>query len=126
MKLAFMNIQKAIYDRLKNNLTYEIYDSVPHGAKFPYIVLGESTNIDFSTKVEKGHEITYTIHIWSEYEGYKELNEMASNVLRVITDEDLIIDGFHMVMTAIDMVENMRDPEGYRHCVIRLRFKIQE
>jgi len=126
MRSPLLALQKAIYDRLSQALTCTVYDSVPQGAAMPYVTIGEDTAIDWSTKLENGQEVTHTLHIWSDYEGAKEVKQITDDVIQAITSQPLALEGFYMVIAALDMTEVIRDPDGYRHAVIRFRFKIQE
>jgi len=126
MKSPLLPLQKAIYDRLKANLTCPVYDNVPDGAKMPYVTLGEDTAVDWSTKLENGQEVTHTLHIWSEYKGMMESKQIIDQVIQAITSTPLVVEGFFVVSARVDVVETMRDPEGYRHGIVRFRFKIQE
>ncbi len=49
-----------------------VFDAVPRGAAFPYIVVGEGGEADASTATEKGREHTLEIHVWSRAGGHKE------------------------------------------------------
>lgn len=125
MKLPLWALQKAIYDRI-SDCSVSVYDSVPDGAIMPYVTLGEDTAIDWSTKLENGQEVTHTLHIWSEYDGAKEAKQIADKIVQAITSMPLPVEGFAVIVARLDMVDVMRDFEGFRHCVIRFRFKIQE
>lgn len=126
MKSPLLPLQKAIYDRLKASLSYPVYDNVPDGAVMPYVTLGEDTAIDWSTKLENGQEITHTLHVWSDYNGMAEAKQIIDQVIQAMTLSPLQVEGFFVVLARLDMVETMRDPEGYRHGIVRFRFKIQE
>ena len=126
MKSPLLPLQKAIYDRLKVNLPCPIYDHVPDGATMPYVTLGEDTVRDWSTKLEAGQEVTHTLHVWSDYSGMKEAKEIIDQVIQALTSAPLQVEGFFVVLATLDMVETMRDPEGFRHGIVRFRFKIQE
>ena len=126
MKSPLLALQKAIYDRLKANLTCPVYDHVPDGVTMPYVTLGEDTSVDWSTKLEAGQEITHTLHVWSDYNGMAEVKQIIDQVIQALTSSPLQVEGFFVVLARLDMVETMRDPEGYRHGIVRFRFKIQE
>ena len=126
MKSALLPLQKAIYDRLKDTLTCSVYDHVPDGATMPYVTLGEDTAVDWSTKLELGMEVTHTLHVWSNYNGMAEAKQIIDQVVQALTGSSLAIEGFAVVMATLDMIDTLRDPEGYRHGVIRFRFKIME
>ncbi len=126
MKSPLFSLQKAIYDRLKANLNCPIYDHVPDGATMPYVTLGEDTAVDWSTKLENGQEVTHTLHVWSDYNGMAETKQIIDQVIQTITSTPLNVEGFFVILARLDMVETMRDPDGYRHGIVRFRFKIQE
>lgn len=126
MKSPLLPLQKAIYDRLKANLTCPVYDHVPDGVAMPYVTLGEDTAVDWSTKPVPGTEVTHTLHIWSDYSGMAEVKRIIDQVVQALTISPLTVEGFAVVMPRLDMVDTMRDPEGYRHGVVRFRFKVME
>lgn len=126
MKSPLLPLQKAIYDRLKASLTCPVYDHVPDGAAMPYVTLGEDTAVDWSTKPAPGMEVTHTLHIWSDYGGMAEVKRIIDQVVQAITASPLTAEGFAVVMGQLDMAEAMRDPDGYRHGILRFRFKILE
>jgi len=126
MKSPLLPLQKAIYDRLKANLTCPVYDHVPDGVTMPYVTLGEDTSVDWSTKLEAGQEITHTLHIWSDYNGMMEAKQIIDTIIQALTEAPLAVEGFFIVSARLDIVETMRDPDGFRHGVVRFRFKVQE
>lgn len=117
-------LQKAIYDRLSS--VVKVYDSVPEGAKLPYVVIGEDIATDWGTKLKDGQNVSVTLHIWSDYNGMAEAKEMASTVLEALTSEPLEVQGFDFVLCRLELLQFMVDPEGYRHGVVRLSCKILE
>lgn len=126
MKSPLLPLQKAIYDCLKASLTCPVYDHVPDGAAMPYVTLGEDTAVDWSTKLEPGMEVTHTLHVWSDYNGMAEVKQIIDKIVQTLTANPLTIEGFFVVVAMLDMVDTLRDPEGYRHGVVRFRFKITE
>lgn len=126
MKSPLLPLQKAIYDRLKTSLTCPVYDHVPDGAAMPYVTLGEDTAVDWSTKPAPGMEVTHTLHVWSDYRGMAEAKQIIDQVVQALTASPLVVEGFAVVVGRMDMIDTLRDPEGYRHGVIRFRFKIME
>lgn len=126
MKSPLLAIQKAIYDRLKASLSCPVYDEVPGGAIMPYVTLGEDTAVDWSTKPVPGMEVTHTLHIWSDYSGMAEAKGIMDEIIQALTVSPLTVEGFAVVSGQLDMAEAMRDPDGYRHGILRFRFKILE
>jgi hypothetical protein len=56
----------------------------------------------------------------------KEAKQIMDTIIQALTSTPLEVEGFFVVIARLDMVETMRDPEGYRHGIVRFRFKIQE
>jgi len=56
-------IQKAVFDLLVIGVDpTPVYDDVPQGASFPYVVIGDDTSIPWDTDDSVGSESTLTIH----------------------------------------------------------------
>jgi len=124
MKSPALTLQKAIYERL--NGVVPVYDTVPEGTPLPYVVIGEDMATDWSTKLQNGQEVTVTLHAWSDYDGMAEVKALASTVLETLTATPLSVTGFDMVLCRLDLLQFMVDPEGYKHGVLRLSFKMLE
>lgn len=132
MKTVLYPLQVSIFQRLKSytpltSRVSGIYDTSLKKT-FPYITLGEDTSVPWSTKSNPGEEVTHTLHVWSRYNGSKEVKELMSLIVEAITKGPLEIEGgFFVEFDAIDMMEVIADPDGQtRHGVIRLRFKIKQ
>jgi len=125
MKSPLLELQQKIFQWLTNNLSCDVYDEVPGNALMPYVVLGEDTAVDYATKLNKGSEITLTIHIWSDYNGYYEAMQIAQTIVDNYNDSLVQLTNM-CVFGMVDMIEMMRDPEGYRHGIVRIRFQVLE
>lgn len=129
MKSALWPLQISIFQRLKKDTALQaraqVYDSVPEGAEFPYCTVGEDTVIPNDSKTYDGEEITHTLHVWSAYNGKKEVKEIMSLVLDAITKEPLDVSGFFMEFSRLDFMQVFEaDGTPLKHGVIRLRFII--
>ena len=129
MKLPFNSLQKKIYELLTANLTYSVYDiaAIPQNTQPPYIAIGDVSATNDSTKTYWGVEVTVTIHMWSKYEGLKEINDMMDAVTQTLVSKNNISleGGFTAVGCLLDMVQTIPDPAG-RHGILRFRFYIKE
>jgi len=47
---VFTELHRALYERLKNSLSVEVYDYVPDDAEFPFVNVGELNSVTLSTK----------------------------------------------------------------------------
>lgn len=129
MKSALFPLQISLFNRLKNDTSVKVpvYDSVSEGAGFPYITLGEDTVIPNDSKTYDGEEITHTLHVWSTYNGKKEVKEIMSSVLDSLTREPLIVNGFFVEFSRLDLMQVFEtDGTPLKHGVIRMRFRINQ
>ncbi|WP_342045985.1 DUF3168 domain-containing protein [Bacillus sp. OTU530] len=132
MRTALFSLQKALYQRLKEDVELQlrvkgVYDYVPENALFPYVRLGEDTVIPDETKTFYGEEITHTLHIWSQYKGKKEVKEIMDIVLQSLQDPLSLEGGFSVSFTRPDYMDVIDEASGtIQHGVIRMRFKIKE
>lgn len=132
MKSALFPLQQSLYDKLSKDpiLTTKItgvFDAVPKDQQYPYITLGEDTSRDWGTKTNNGEEITHTLHVWSRYNGKKEVKEIMSLILESLSQPLVLTGGFFVDFSKVDLMEVFIDPDGItRHGVMRLRFKISQ
>lgn len=131
-------LQTAIYTRLAgySALTAlvgnRIYDFVPQSATPPYVVLGDDTAIDWSTKTSNGWEATLTLHCWDfEKAGRKSVKAILSALYDALHRHDLSVSGFALIDLQYDFEQTFQETavEGqadhYYHGVIRFRAWIQ-
>ena len=84
------DLQAKIYQAL-SELNINVYDEVQEGATMPLISIGDYnlTSIEFKGK---GYSFLWTINIYTEYEGKKQVNELVAktiNKLNELTYTDL-------------------------------------
>lgn len=126
MKSPLFELQKAIFGRL-STLSCPVYDAVPKGSTFPYVTIGEDTALDWSTKTANGQEVTVTIHVWSRYEGMKEVKQLTDEVIQQMTVSPLVMTGFTTNPVQLELNEVIRDSDGItRHGILRFRLFIAE
>ena len=73
------NLQAKIYQAL-SKVGVDVYDEVVEEAKMPLISIGD---YDFSTMEHKdyGFSFNWTLNIYTDYEGKKEVNELVSKAI---------------------------------------------
>jgi hypothetical protein len=136
MRTAIWALQVALFDRLSNDPALPgVYDGeIPTGGAdgepiviaMPYIVIGEETVSDYSTKTYDGEEITKTIHVFSDYQGRKEVAEVMDLALRAMTEGPFLLSpGFSASFAQREFLEVIKEDSNY-HGVMRLRFKITQ
>jgi len=129
MKSSTLILFKAQFTRIETEQpTYTVYDDNPEQADYPYIVMGEMIARDWSAKGEPGQEVYSTIHIWSQYAGRKEADDMSDAVLQALTKRPLDLgSNFHEVLGVFDSYDLIIDIDGKtRHGILKMRYLIQE
>ena len=128
------DVFRAIYSKLKT-LPYEVYDEVPKTAKNPHIRIDASYNIDKSGKNYDGIVYYQYIHVFSTYNGRKEILEMVDSIIELLS-EDIETDEF-VAYSALERndittkaatvggdVTGYYINEQYRHALLEYRFII--
>jgi hypothetical protein len=90
LMIPINELQAKIYQAL-SELNINVYDEVQEGATMPLITIGDYnlTSIEFKSK---GYSFLWTINIYTEYEGKKQVNELVAktiNKLNELTNTDL-------------------------------------
>ena len=117
-------LNKALYTRLKNIFKTPVYDFVPVGKKPPYIVLTDTQAQNWQTKTIEGAVVSATIKIISDYQGGKEVAELADKIILAINKASLeLSDAWQIVLFNLDSycIERL---ETQREATIILRFTI--
>lgn len=117
-------LNKALYERLKSQLNAPVYDYVPAGKKAPYVVLTDTTAQSWSTKTVSGATVTATIKILSEYQGDKEVAELADAAIAAITYSPITLIGdWNIALTTMDshQVERL---DTHREATVTFQFTI--
>jgi hypothetical protein len=120
--MSHVELQKAIYSKLSTSLVIPVYDHVPQGSEYPYIVIGEDTAIEWDTDDSVGSESTLTLHVWTRNRGRKECKEIMDSIYDVLHRCELAVTGYNVVNCAWELAETFVDPDGKtRHGVTRYR-----
>ena len=92
----------------------------------PYIKVGAFTCKPNGSKDIDVSDITSQIHIYSEYDGELELNEIADTIIHIIgaVKLDLSANDFNVMDQSYDMFESFEDEYGY-HGVITFTARVQ-
>ena len=117
-------LNKALYERLKSSVSVPVYDYVPAGKKAPYVVLTDTTAQSWSTKTVSGATVAATIKILSEYQGDKEVAELADGAIAAIQREPLAVtDAWQIVLASVDShtVERL---DTHREATLTFKFTI--
>src|ERR1700744_6726135 len=70
-----------------------VFDAPPRGVAFPYIVIGDDTESDWSTATDAGSEHALVIHVWSRADGRMEAKLVADAVRDELAGAELAVTG---------------------------------
>lgn len=128
MKSPTLVLHLAQITRIEAQTSYKVFDDAPEGEAYPYVTMGEVTARDWSDKFEPGQEVYSTIHIWSQYAGRKEAEDMGNGVLQALTLMPLDLSpNFRAVLDAFESYDLIVDLDGVtRHGILRMKYLIEE
>ena len=122
-------IQTALYTRLSTDIDIialvagRVFDDVPQGSTYPYIVIGDDTTNEDDTQTYLGTRATMTIHTWSRYSGKMETKTIMKAIYSALHREPLTLSAGNNWELLLDFEDTFMDPDGEtRHGV--QRFKI--
>ncbi|MET9396281.1 DUF3168 domain-containing protein [Kitasatospora sp. NPDC002965] len=127
-------VQAAVYAALTADeqllaLASGVYDYVPEGTAYPYVVIGEAIETPDNRLGGFGRQTVLTLHIWSQYRGHHQGQAVGARVMAVLDHQPLAIDGLDHVSTHYEMGQTLTDPEppgDIRHLVHRYRIKTEQ
>lgn len=116
------NIQKKIYEALSKK--YTTVDIPEDNTTFPFVRIAEC---NYSCERAKGskkksYNLEQELHIWSNYEGKREVNALIEAVTDIVED----IDFEYNVICNYCISKNIVDLEGYKQGILIFDIKIDE
>jgi hypothetical protein len=114
MTSASWALQQAVFAALTVNTEVHelaadrVFDAVPRGAAFPYIVVGEATE-----KADgDASEHLLQIHIWSRGGGHREIKHAANAVREALDGASLSLDGHALIDLSFASSDYARESDG--------------
>ena len=135
MAIHSWNLQKAIYSRLSGgSITDEnddaitgVFDDVPEGTAYPYVVIGEETATNIGLKDKDMHEYTQTIHVWSQYRGLRDIKEIMEQIYTLLNDYSITVSGASAISLRHEFQTTLTEGDGLtRHGVMRFRVVVSD
>lgn len=128
---ALLEIQEAIYGLLSANLsTAGVYDFVPEDAPYPFVTIGEATEIPRNTHDNFGREVTVTIHVWTKgMLGFSATLSIANEIQQLLDHQqnDFSLENHRVIAVRLDQVLTLRDPDpSIRHVPMRFRIVTEQ
>ena len=126
---AQWEVQKAIYTALATDTAFmtkigsRLYDEAPTNESFPYVTLGNMTEIKYNRLVNKGYEISARIDIYTKTGrlGYKPAKEILVEMNRVLNQKRFSMTGYNMIQIYFESSDTERDGDKR---IISARFTV--
>lgn len=121
MTAPLSSLQTALYSRLTADSALtallasgvnSILDHVPAGTPFPYIVLGEMEQAPVMTQDSSGHDVTITIHGFSRYNGFAEIENIMAAVSSALENAPFPVGGYQLVLCQPVQSSTLLDSDG--------------
>lgn len=125
-------LQTAVYAKLSGDATLTalitgVFDHVPEGTGYPYVVVGEAFATPRNSQDRKGRRTAENIHVWSDHLGYSELNAIADRIIELLDHQALTVSGHDIVLSNFEFQQTLDDPDpDVRHGVIRFGFTSEQ
>lgn len=74
-----------------------LFDYVPRDSAFPYVVLGDGSEADWSTATEEGTEHAIQIDVWSREPGHNEARQIADVIRVTLNNAALTVSGATLI-----------------------------
>jgi len=100
----------------------KIFDRVPERASFPYLTLGRTAVVDWSTGTEDGAEHVLTLHVWARGGSKQATYEIMDEVSRKLHDSALPLEAHRLVNLRLQFAEARQEPDSATyHGILRFR-----
>lgn len=127
-------IQQAIYDLLTGDselmgLVTGVFDHVPEGTDYPYVVIGEATQVPDNRHGGFGASTTETLHVWTRERGFAGALAIETRIRQLLDERPLAVAGHHLVAVRYEFSQTLIDPEppgDIRHAPIRFRVTTEQ
>ncbi|WP_062016491.1 DUF3168 domain-containing protein [Aureimonas sp. AU4] len=100
----------------------KVFDRQPERAAFPYLTLGRTAVVDWSTGSEDGSEHILTLHVWGRGGSKQETYAIMDKVTNRLHDATLPMDGHRLVNLRLQFAEARQEPDSPAyHGILRFR-----
>ncbi len=104
------------------------YGAVPQNQPYPFIVLGDGTELPMNAFGTRGYISTLTLHIWDNSNGFKTCQAILANMNRLLDQQILSLATLHHVYTLYNFSQTLNDPgvNNIKHMPVRYLTFAQE
>ena len=92
-----------------------LYDEPPRAAEPVYALFGDVSASDWSTDLDRGHEQSLDLVVWSEKGGARTALIVADRFAAILDDAPLVLDGHRLVNLRVTALTSARDKDTQPH-----------
>ena len=125
--------QKAVYSALTSNddlmcLITDVYDFVDQNYEYPYLTIGQSTDLEYDTFYDVGRDSLFGVHVWSNGRGTKEAQDILAKVYESLNRVKLAgSDSVNFITCQYESGDMLRDDGGMIwHGIHQYRILVEE
>lgn len=107
-----------------------VYDTVPVNATYPYIAIGDKTDVDFSNKTTQGAEITQGLSVVDRFQantgGRNSVYTISSSIMQILTarPNPFNIEELNVVTSVLDNSLTRQElTPTYHYRIVELRYR---
>jgi len=104
--------QAALFEVLTSALSVPVYDAVPEGSTFPYVVIGDDNAVESDSFSTTRDDRTIRLTVWSAMVGKKEVREIAADIRAALHRQRLTLTTGRLVHMWIEREQITRDADG--------------
>lgn len=112
MNGAVLELQEAVFRKLESHAPLasalggvKIHDLTPAGLAFPYVTFGRADVHDWSTDMDSGCEVLFTLSAWSKHRGRREVLRLMQHVEDALDGDRLELPVHHLVSQQLEASE---------------------
>ncbi|MBB4987494.1 DUF3168 domain-containing protein [Streptomyces nymphaeiformis] len=113
-----------VADSELQSLGVAVYDYLPETVPYPFIVIGEATEVPANAHDRFGWETVPTLHVWDKRQGFKRVLQIGGRLTALLDHQPLRVPGYDHIVTRFEVAQPLTDPEppgDIRHLVHRYR-----
>ena len=100
----------------------KIRSQLPQDTPSPYIRGFDSSDVPWTSKCQTGFESTWQWHVWSDYAGQKEVNEICDILIELFDNNELDLATGKNVLLQFGGKVSSPEPDGVtHHAVVSIR-----
>lgn len=103
------SMQKKIYEVLAST-KYKVFDSINKDVAYPFIRIGITNVVNIKNKSNNSYKVQQYIHIFSDYNGQKEIKEISQEVIDILLNANLDFENTQ-VITNLNTLQMLEDKE---------------